>query len=159
MMTCDNECHICMDNTESQNFKCHTCSNSICIECFKMIADNYFNNTQKKMLFKYNCPTCRNVKDYDYDAFNNEEIKNLSNFCYEDILQKLQDLNEINYKYVKTLEIKNETIAKFKEKEAIYTKLFEILNQCIQKVINKSNVVLTPCFQPYFDFYRANLIK
>lgn len=101
------ECYVCMENFHSTNFKCKTCAQSICIECIKKIALEYFD--ENKMIIDYKCPICRNSHKYHYEDFDRDEIIKLAHyhisefrrFYYESdqIVKSLQNKLSFNNHY------------------------------------------------------------
>lgn len=77
-MTNPTECYVCMENFQSTNFKCKTCSQSICIECIKKIALEYYHDN--KMIIDYKCPICRDSHKYHYEDFHRDEIIKLAHY-------------------------------------------------------------------------------
>lgn len=127
----DNECQICFERNKCSNFKCDSCKNSVCIECFKRVSIVGVDDETYISLNKFNCPYCRYEKRYDYDYFNKEEIINLTQKANKVIFDMYinpikESVRETFIKtYTRSLEEKYEPI----EKE----------NKELKKIIEKMN--------------------
>jgi len=147
----ETNCPICMDNKLS-SYKCKTCNNSICIECYKKISLDFFDRENKKMVLYYKCPFCITTNKNSYFDFNRDDLENVANSHIEDYHQIYADTRDefVNKKvkeYKKIISNLNDKNNKqsteidrlnllLKQKEQDYNNKIIFLNNCINNQVN-----------------------